>query len=298
MMREDPDRVRESGRGARPHDGGPRAQHGRGDGMTTATMTAYSAKSIDDLPSLWDGFARLVRAGLGVTAFGAQIMELPPDYTTESHDEADSPASRSCTSRSAAPATSYGATPAARSRPPRAGRRRHRASPHHRSRRPARPLHRRRPRRDLRTAGMDHRGSRRRLRSLAPRRRNAASPRTAQRSAGSHAISPEADPGGPVPSERAAPRLHGFDVRSHHGLGLTQILGRLNCTNSRRAGPSSDDRRASPRIKSRSFRAEVRDCSAPVRQCSSWPRRIPALGIQLFSRTPRCAYPKTRSLLP
>ena len=26
---------------------------------------------------------------LGITAFGAQIMQLPPDYTTESHDEAD-----------------------------------------------------------------------------------------------------------------------------------------------------------------------------------------------------------------
>lgn len=55
----------------------------------TQTITGYSAKSIDELPELWDGFARLVRAGLGITAFGAQIMQLPPDYTTESHDEAD-----------------------------------------------------------------------------------------------------------------------------------------------------------------------------------------------------------------
>jgi len=53
-------------------------------------MTApYAGRSIDELPELWDGFARLVRAGLGISAFGAQIMELPPDYTTESHDEAD-----------------------------------------------------------------------------------------------------------------------------------------------------------------------------------------------------------------
>jgi hypothetical protein len=28
-----------------------------------------------------------VRTGLGTTAFGAQIMDLPPDYTTRSHDE-------------------------------------------------------------------------------------------------------------------------------------------------------------------------------------------------------------------
>jgi uncharacterized cupin superfamily protein len=53
-------------------------------------MTGYSAKSIDELPSLWEGFARLVRAGLGITAFGANIMDLPPDYSTKSHDESES----------------------------------------------------------------------------------------------------------------------------------------------------------------------------------------------------------------
>jgi hypothetical protein len=57
--------------------------------MISAT-TGYAAASIDDLPTLWDGFARLVRDGLGITAFGAKIMDLPPDYTTESHDESDS----------------------------------------------------------------------------------------------------------------------------------------------------------------------------------------------------------------
>jgi hypothetical protein len=35
-------------------------------------------------------FAKLVRTGLGITAFGVQIMDLPPDYTTASHDESDS----------------------------------------------------------------------------------------------------------------------------------------------------------------------------------------------------------------
>jgi mannose-6-phosphate isomerase-like protein (cupin superfamily) len=56
----------------------------------TRIMSGYSAKSIDELPSLWDGFARLVRPGLEITAFGANIMNLPPDYSTKSHDEADS----------------------------------------------------------------------------------------------------------------------------------------------------------------------------------------------------------------
>jgi uncharacterized cupin superfamily protein len=42
---------------------------------------------IDELPGLWDGFARLVRPGLGLSAFGANVMNLPPDYETKSHDE-------------------------------------------------------------------------------------------------------------------------------------------------------------------------------------------------------------------
>jgi hypothetical protein len=54
------------------------------------TMTTYCAKSIDELPTLWGGFAKLVRAGLDIRAFGANIMDLPPDYSTKSHDEAQS----------------------------------------------------------------------------------------------------------------------------------------------------------------------------------------------------------------
>jgi uncharacterized cupin superfamily protein len=56
----------------------------------TATVSGYTAKSIDELPTLWDGFAKLVRPGLMITAFGANIMDLPPDYSTAPHDEADS----------------------------------------------------------------------------------------------------------------------------------------------------------------------------------------------------------------
>ena len=46
-----------------------------------------SGSAIDDLPDMWDGFMRMVRPGLGLTAFGANIMNLPPDYSTRSHDE-------------------------------------------------------------------------------------------------------------------------------------------------------------------------------------------------------------------
>ena len=46
--------------------------------------------AIADLPTLWDGFASLLRAGLGISAFGANIMHLPPDYETKSHDESGS----------------------------------------------------------------------------------------------------------------------------------------------------------------------------------------------------------------
>src|SRR4051794_38951477 len=52
-------------------------------------MHAKGAR-IDELPSLWDGFARLVRPGLELSAFGANVMNLPPDYTTRSHDESTS----------------------------------------------------------------------------------------------------------------------------------------------------------------------------------------------------------------
>jgi uncharacterized cupin superfamily protein len=51
---------------------------------------SYCAKAIAELPTLWDGFANLVREGLGITAFGAQIMNLPPDYETKSHNESAS----------------------------------------------------------------------------------------------------------------------------------------------------------------------------------------------------------------
>jgi hypothetical protein len=53
-------------------------------------LTGARGAAIDDLPDLWDGFLRKVRHGLGITAFGANVMNLPPDYSTKSHDESES----------------------------------------------------------------------------------------------------------------------------------------------------------------------------------------------------------------
>jgi uncharacterized cupin superfamily protein len=52
--------------------------------------TAYTGLRYDEMPTLWDGFANLVRPGLGLTAFGANVMNLPPDYETKAHDESES----------------------------------------------------------------------------------------------------------------------------------------------------------------------------------------------------------------
>jgi uncharacterized cupin superfamily protein len=59
--------------------------------INTAEVVAPAAvgRSIEELPDLFGGVIRLARAGLGITAFGVQVMDLPPDYTTDAHDEAD-----------------------------------------------------------------------------------------------------------------------------------------------------------------------------------------------------------------
>jgi hypothetical protein len=61
--------------------------------MSTAkadpTTDGYAGAAIDALPTLYDGLVKLARSGLDIGAFGVQIMDLPPDYTTESHDESD-----------------------------------------------------------------------------------------------------------------------------------------------------------------------------------------------------------------
>ena len=52
--------------------------------------TPYTGARYDEMPSLWDGFANLVRPALGLSAFGANVMNLPPDYETVAHDESHS----------------------------------------------------------------------------------------------------------------------------------------------------------------------------------------------------------------
>jgi mannose-6-phosphate isomerase-like protein (cupin superfamily) len=54
------------------------------------THEPYVGMAIEEMPQLWDGFAKLVREGCDISAFGVQIMDLPPDYETKSHDESDS----------------------------------------------------------------------------------------------------------------------------------------------------------------------------------------------------------------
>jgi mannose-6-phosphate isomerase-like protein (cupin superfamily) len=56
----------------------------------STVATGYSGRSIDELPTLWDGFAKLVRLGLEISAFGANIMDLPANYSTTAHDESES----------------------------------------------------------------------------------------------------------------------------------------------------------------------------------------------------------------
>ena len=58
--------------------------------MANPAELPYLGLRYDEMPDLWDGFARLVRPALGITAFGVNLMHLPPDYETEAHDERDS----------------------------------------------------------------------------------------------------------------------------------------------------------------------------------------------------------------
>ncbi len=53
-------------------------------------MADYTAARIDELPQLWDGMGKLVRKGLGISAFGVNILDLAPGYTTGPHDESGS----------------------------------------------------------------------------------------------------------------------------------------------------------------------------------------------------------------
>ena len=58
--------------------------------MSDPVSTPYVGLRYDEMPALWDGFARLVRPALGISSFGANVMNLPPDYETKAHDERES----------------------------------------------------------------------------------------------------------------------------------------------------------------------------------------------------------------
>ena len=42
------------------------------------SATDFKCIAIDDLPQIWDGWGKLVRAGLGISAFGVQVMFAVP----------------------------------------------------------------------------------------------------------------------------------------------------------------------------------------------------------------------------
>lgn len=53
-------------------------------------MADYTAKRITDMEALYGGGFVKARAELGVTAFGFQVIQLPPDYTDyPEHDHAE-----------------------------------------------------------------------------------------------------------------------------------------------------------------------------------------------------------------
>ena len=58
--------------------------------MSSLEADRVATMAIDDLPSLYDGLIKLARSGMGVTAFGVQVLDLPAVFTTQSHVEADS----------------------------------------------------------------------------------------------------------------------------------------------------------------------------------------------------------------
>jgi uncharacterized cupin superfamily protein len=55
-------------------------------------MADVTVKRLEDFEAIFGGGMRRVRAGLGVTSFGIQVIELPPNFSgypdhTHSHDE-------------------------------------------------------------------------------------------------------------------------------------------------------------------------------------------------------------------
>lgn len=55
--------------------------------MATDTILGVTARDIDELPAAMGGAVRLARAGLGLSGFGAQVLDLPDGAETPDHDE-------------------------------------------------------------------------------------------------------------------------------------------------------------------------------------------------------------------
>ena len=54
-------------------------------------MADYTAKNIDDMEAAFGGAMKKVRAELGVSSFGMQVIDLPPDYADyPEHDHGES----------------------------------------------------------------------------------------------------------------------------------------------------------------------------------------------------------------
>ena len=54
-------------------------------------MADYTAKNIDEMEAAFGGAMKKVRAELGVSSFGMQVIDLPPDYADyPEHDHGES----------------------------------------------------------------------------------------------------------------------------------------------------------------------------------------------------------------
>lgn len=68
----------------------PCSRHAPSAADSIADMADYTIKRIDDCEAVYAGSMRRVRAELGVTSFGMQVLDLPPNLTQyPEHDHAD-----------------------------------------------------------------------------------------------------------------------------------------------------------------------------------------------------------------
>jgi hypothetical protein len=51
-------------------------------------VEGFATSRIDDLPQIWDGWAKLVRNGLGISSFACNVIDVPPSTRCLDHTEA------------------------------------------------------------------------------------------------------------------------------------------------------------------------------------------------------------------